>query len=146
MPAASVSIHSIRRWSTIPATQEILRVPDTLESMSSPRAVIVGAGPAGFYAAAQLLDHGFEVDLLDALPTPFGLVRSGVAPDHPKIKSVEKAYAKTARKPGFRFFGGVTLGEHVSRDELLERYHAVVYAVGTADDNRLGIPGEDRPG
>jgi ferredoxin/flavodoxin---NADP+ reductase len=106
----------------------------------------VGAGPAGFYTAAQLLDQGFEVDLLDALPTPFGLVRSGVAPDHPKIKSVEKAYAKTAKRPGFRFFGGVVLGEHVTRAELLERYHAVVYAVGTSDDNRLGIPGEDRPG
>jgi ferredoxin/flavodoxin---NADP+ reductase len=86
------------------------------------------------------------VDLLDALPTPFGLVRSGVAPDHPNIKAVTRMYEKTAAKPGFRFFGGVSLGEHVSRAELLERYHAVVYAIGTADDNRLGIPGEDRPG
>src|SRR3712207_5054927 len=110
------------------------------------RAVIVGAGPSGFYAADQLLAAGFEVDLLDVLPTPFGLVRAGVAPDHPKIKSVTRAYEKTARKPGFRFFGGVTLGEHVTRAELLEHYHAVVYAFGTADDNRLGIPGEDRPG
>ena len=73
-------------------------------------------------------------------------MRSGVAPDHPKIKSVTRIYEKTAAKPGFRFFGGVSLGEHVSRDELLERYHAVVYAVGTSEDNRLGIPGEDRPG
>src|SRR3954466_759366 len=149
MPAASVSIHSMRRWTTIRAasgTQEILSDADTLGSMSTPRAAIVGAGPAGFYTAAQLLDAGFEGDLLDALPPPFGLVRSGGAPDPPKIKSVEKAYAKTARKPGFRFFGGVVLGEHVSRAELLDRYHAVVYAVGTADDNRLGIPGEHRPG
>jgi ferredoxin--NADP+ reductase len=110
------------------------------------RAAVVGAGPAGFYAAEGLLAAGFEVDLLDALPTPFGLVRSGVAPDHPKIKAVTRVYEKTAARPGFRFFGGVVLGEHVSRAELLERYHAVVYAIGTTDDNRLGIAGEDRPG
>ena len=110
------------------------------------RAAVVGAGPAGFYATDQLLGAGFEVDLFDALPTPFGLVRSGVAPDHPKLKSVTRIYEKTAAKPGFRFFGGVALGEQVSRRELLERYHAVLYAIGTPDDNRLGIPGEDRPG
>jgi ferredoxin--NADP+ reductase len=110
------------------------------------RIAVIGAGPAGFYTSDKLLAAGFEVDLLDALPTPFGLVRSGVAPDHPNIKAVTRVYEKTAAKPGFRFFGGVVLGEHVSRAELLERYHAVVYAFGTADDNRLGIPGEDRPG
>ena len=110
------------------------------------RAAVVGAGPAGFYTTDQLLGAGWEVDLYDALPTPFGLVRSGVAPDHPKLKSVTRIYEKTAAKPGFRFFGGVELGKDVTREELLERYHAVVYAVGTADDNRLGIPGEDRPG
>src|ERR687897_375032 len=110
------------------------------------RIAVIGAGPAGFYASDQLLAAGFEVDLLDALPTPFGLVRSGVAPDHPNIKAVTRVYEKTAAKPGFRFFGGVALGEHVSRSELLERYHAVVYAIGTSDDNRLGIAGEDRPG
>jgi ferredoxin--NADP+ reductase len=110
------------------------------------RAVIVGAGPSGFYAADQLLNAGFEVDLLDALPTPFGLVRAGVAPDHPKIKAVTRVYEKTAKKPGFRFFGGVRLGQDVSRAELLERYHVVLYALGTSDDNRLNIPGEDRPG
>jgi ferredoxin--NADP+ reductase len=110
------------------------------------RAAIVGAGPSGFYAADQLLSAGFEVDLYDVLPTPFGLVRAGVAPDHPKIKSVTRVYEKTANKEGFRFFGGVELGSDVSREELLERYHAVVYAVGTATDNRLGIEGEDRPG
>jgi ferredoxin/flavodoxin---NADP+ reductase len=110
------------------------------------RVAVVGAGPAGFYAAAQLLDKGFEVDMIDLLPTPFGLVRAGVAPDHPKIKSVERMYTKTARREGFRFFGGVELGTDISRAELLERYHVVVYAIGTSDDNRLGIPGEDRPG
>ncbi len=110
------------------------------------RAAVIGAGPAGFYLTDQLLVAGWEVDLYDALPTPFGLVRSGVAPDHPKLKSVTRIYEKTATKPGFRFFGGVELGRDVTREELLERYHAVVYAIGTADDNRLGIPGEDRPG
>jgi ferredoxin/flavodoxin---NADP+ reductase len=110
------------------------------------RAAIVGAGPSGFYAADQLLKAGFEVDLFDALPTPFGLVRAGVAPDHPKIKSVTRVYEKTAGHESFRFFGGVTLGVDVSRDDLTARYHAIVYAIGTSTDNRLGIPGEDRPG
>ena len=110
------------------------------------RAAIVGAGPSGFYAADQLIKTGFEVDLYDALPTPFGLVRAGVAPDHPKIKSVTRVYTKTAAAPAFRFFGGVRLGDDVTREELLDRYHAVVYAIGTATDTRLGIPGEDRPG
>jgi ferredoxin--NADP+ reductase len=113
---------------------------------SSLRAAVIGAGPAGFYATDQLLGAGFEVDLIDLLPTPYGLVRSGVAPDHPKIKSVTRVYDKTAAKPGFRFFGGVELGADIHRAELLERYHAVVYAIGTSNDNRLGIPGEDRPG
>jgi ferredoxin--NADP+ reductase len=110
------------------------------------RAAVVGAGPSGFYATDQLLEAGFEVDLIDVLPTPFGLVRAGVAPDHPKIKSVTRVYDKTAAKPGFRFFGGVELGSDITRSELVERYHAIVYALGTSDDNRLGIPGEDRPG
>ncbi|HEX8976620.1 MAG TPA: FAD-dependent oxidoreductase [Solirubrobacteraceae bacterium] len=110
------------------------------------RAAVIGAGPSGFYATDQLLKAGFAVDLYDALPTPFGLVRAGVAPDHPKIKSVTRVYAKTASHEAFRFFGGVTLGDAVTRDDLLARYEAVIYAVGTATDNRLGIPGEDRPG
>ncbi len=110
------------------------------------RAAIVGAGPSGFYAADQLLKEGFDVDLYDALPTPFGLVRAGVAPDHPKIKSVTRVYAKTAANERFRFFGNVTLGEQISRWDLRARYAVVVYAFGTATDNRLGIPGEDRPG
>ncbi len=109
-------------------------------------AAIVGAGPSGFYAADQLLKAGFAVDVYDALPTPYGLVRAGVAPDHPKIKSVIRVYAKTAAHESFRFFGGVSLGIDVSPQDLLARYHAVIYAVGTSTDNRLGIPGEDRPG
>ncbi|WP_354699422.1 NADPH-ferredoxin reductase FprA [Paraconexibacter sp. AEG42_29] len=113
------------------------------DSASPLRVAIVGAGPSGFYAAGQLLAEGFEVDVYDALPTPFGLVRAGVAPDHPKIKTVTKAFEKTAAKDGFRFFGGVVLGEDVKPHELEERYHAVLYSFGTATDNRLGIPGED---
>jgi ferredoxin--NADP+ reductase len=114
--------------------------------LSTFRAAIIGAGPAGFYACEDLLKAGFDVDLYDALPTPFGLVRAGVAPDHPKIKSVTRRYEKTAVEPGFRFFGSVEFGADVTRDDLFERYHAVVYAVGTAADNRLGVAGEDRPG
>jgi ferredoxin--NADP+ reductase len=110
------------------------------------RVAVVGAGPAGFFTCEDLLKHGgFEVDLYDALPTPFGLVRAGVAPDHPKIKTVTRRYEKTAQDPRFRFFGGVELGTDITREDLLERYHAVAYAVGTRDDQRLGIDGEDRP-
>jgi ferredoxin--NADP+ reductase len=112
----------------------------------TPRAAIIGSGPAGFYAAAALLKVGFETDLYDVLPTPFGLVRAGVAPDHPKIKTVTRAFEKTAANPAFQFIGGVEVGVDISRDELLERYHAVVYAAGTSADNRLGVPGEDLPG
>jgi ferredoxin--NADP+ reductase len=110
------------------------------------RAAVIGAGPSGFYAADQLLKEGVSVDLFDALPTPYGLVRAGVAPDHPKIKSVTRMYERTAQHPGFRFFGGVEVGGDVAAGELLERYHAVVYAIGTPTANRLGIPGDDRPG
>jgi ferredoxin/flavodoxin---NADP+ reductase len=118
------------------------------------RIAVIGSGPAGFYAAGHLLkDSGagghsinFEVDMLERLPTPWGLVRSGVAPDHPKIKSVTRIYEKTAAHPRFRFFGNVLFGEHVSREELLEHYHAIVFATGTPLDRPLGIPGEELPG
>src|SRR3954471_21358097 len=113
---------------------------------SATRVAVVGAGPAGFYACEDLLKAGFEVDLYDVLPTPFGLVRAGVAPDHPKLKTVTRRYEKTAAMEGFRFFGGVELGSDVMRSDLFERYHAVIYAVGTSDDNRLGIAGEERAG
>ncbi|MCW2984573.1 MAG: FAD-dependent pyridine nucleotide-disulfide oxidoreductase [Conexibacter sp.] len=116
-------------------------------SSSAPlRVAIIGAGPSGFYAAGQLLGDGFEVDLYDALPTPFGLVRAGVAPDHPKIKTVTRAFEKIAAKDGFRYYGGVTLGQDVRPGDLEERYHAVLYSFGTATDNHLGIPGEELPG
>jgi ferredoxin--NADP+ reductase len=110
---------------------------------------VVGSGPAGFYAAEALLaseDPLVHVDVFERLPTPWGLVRSGVAPDHPKLKNVSKRYAGTAEHERFRFFGNVTVGEHVTREELLERYDAVVYAFGAQTDRALGIPGEDLPG
>ena len=113
------------------------------------RVAIVGSGPAGFYAADHLLRRegvAVEVDMLDRLPTPFGLVRGGVAPDHPKIKSVIRVYEKTAARDGYRFFGNVQLGRDVSPAELAERYHAVIYAYGAETDRHLGIPGEDLPG
>ena len=113
------------------------------------RLAIVGSGPAGFYTAEHLLKHEgthAEVDMFDRLPTPYGLVRFGVAPDHPKIKSVIRVYEKTAARPEFRFFGNVEVGRDMSIEELRQRYHAVVFAYGTATDRHLGIPGEDLPG
>jgi ferredoxin--NADP+ reductase len=113
------------------------------------RIAVIGSGPAGFYAAGHLLkpsDGNIEVDMIERLPTPWGLVRSGVAPDHPKIKSVTRIYEKTAAHDRFRYFGNVTFGVHVSREELLEHYHAVVYATGSPSDRPLGIPGEELPG
>src|SRR6266550_5869489 len=110
------------------------------------RVAVVGSGPAGFYAADALLKADAEVDLIERLPTPWGLVRLGVAPDHENIKAVSRAFEKIARKPGFRFFGNVEVGSTVSHEDLLQLYDAVVYTVGAQTDRRLGIPGEDLPG
>jgi ferredoxin--NADP+ reductase len=110
------------------------------------RVAVVGSGPAGFYAADRLLGAGVEVDVFDKLATPWGLVRYGVAPDHPKIKSVTRVYEKTAAKPGFRFHGNVEVGVDVSHEELASAYHAVLYAIGAAKDRKLGIPGEELEG
>ncbi|MBY0442579.1 MAG: FAD-dependent oxidoreductase [Mycobacteriaceae bacterium] len=113
---------------------------------------IVGSGPSGFFAAAALLkaadasDFEVSVDMLEMLPTPWGLVRSGVAPDHPKIKSISKTFEKTAEDPRFRFFGNLVVGEDVSTAELAERYDAVIYAVGAQSDRALNIPGENLAG
>jgi ferredoxin/flavodoxin---NADP+ reductase len=113
------------------------------------RVAIVGSGPAGFYAAGHLLkdkERVTQVDMFDRLPTPWGLVRGGVAPDHPNIKAVSRVYEKTAAHPEFRFYGNVEYGADVFHDDLIERFHAVVYAVGAQTDRRMGIPGEDLPG
>jgi ferredoxin--NADP+ reductase len=113
------------------------------------RVAVVGSGPAGFYAADHLLTdkaHSVRVDMFERLATPWGLVRSGVAPDHPKLKSVSRIYERTATQPGFRMFGNVELGSDLTHEDLAEHYHAVVYAVGAQTDRRSGIPGEDLPG
>jgi ferredoxin/flavodoxin---NADP+ reductase len=116
------------------------------------RVAIVGSGPAGFYAAGHLLKSKShpelcaQVDMFDRLPTPWGLVRAGVAPDHPNIKAVSRVYEKTAEHPEFRFYGNVELGRDFSHEDLAARYHAVIYAVGAQTDRRIGIPGEDLPG
>ena len=115
----------------------------------SARVAVVGSGPAGFYACGHMLrakDVSIQVDLFDRLPTPFGLVRAGVAPDHPKIKSVTKVYDKTAADPAFRFFGNVDIGRDLTHQELTQHYDAVIYAHGTGADRTMGIPGEDLPG
>lgn len=120
---------------------------------------IVGSGPSGYFAAASLLKFAdsaegtaepdrrdVRIDMLEMLPTPWGLVRSGVAPDHPKIKTISAQFDKTSADPRFRFFGNVEIGKHVQADELAERYDAVVYAIGAQSDRALGIPGEDLVG
>jgi ferredoxin/flavodoxin---NADP+ reductase len=113
------------------------------------RIAVIGSGPAGSYAAGHLLRNSepeLAVDLFERLPTPWGLVRAGVAPDHPKIKSVTRLYERTAEHPRLRLFANVELGRHLTVDDLRRHYHAIVYAVGTPTDRPLGIPGEDLAG
>src|SRR5437016_3820550 len=119
-------------------------------SSQRPLAVaIVGSGPSGFYAAEALLkqkDINVRVDMFDRLPTPYGLVRGGVAPDHQKIKGVIAVYEKVALMPNFRFFGNVKLGRDIHVEDLRAHYDQIVYAVGNESDRRLGVPGEDLSG
>ena len=110
------------------------------------RVAVVGSGPAGFYAAGPLLAAGAEVDVIERLPTPWGLVRLGVAPDHPQLKTVSRAFEKIAAQPGFRFLGNVEVGRDLTHDDLVRLYDAVIYSYGSAADRRLGIPGEDLRG
>ena len=109
---------------------------------------IVGSGPAGFYTADSLLkaDPECRIDIIDRLPTPYGLIRFGVAPDHEKTKNVMRGFARTASDDRVNFYGDVDIGEALSLDELRKMYDAVVLAVGAAHDRRLGIPGEDKAG
>ena len=113
------------------------------------RVAVIGSGPAGFYVTQHLFqaqDTVVEIDMFEALPTPFGLVRFGVAPDHPKIKSVTAVYEKQAANPNFRFFGGVEYGKHLRLEDLVARYHQIVFCTGAPSDRQLGIPGEDLEG
>src|SRR5271165_3087210 len=113
---------------------------------------VVGSGPAGLYAAEALVKQAatlpvpVQVDVIERLPTPYGLVRYGVAPDHKSIKSIAQYLRKVLESPNVRFVGGVRLGEDITRDELAAAYDAVIYATGAMRDRRLGIPGEDLPG
>ena len=113
------------------------------------RVAVIGSGPTAFYATDHLFKQvglAVEVDMFDRVPTPFGLVRGGVAPDHQKIKTVTKAYTQTAAKPRFRFYGNVEFGRHLKLADLKEHYHAILYASGAQTDRRMGIPGEDLQG
>ncbi len=112
------------------------------------RVAVIGSGPAGFYAAGALLsaEPPAEVDMFERLPTPWGLVRLGVAPDHPKLKTVSRAFERIAEQPGFRFLGNVEVGRDIEHADLVRLYDAVVYAVGAQTDRRLGLPGEELPG
>ena len=114
----------------------------------NPRIAIVGAGPAGAFTASQLIRNGdrFDIDIIERLPTPWGLLRAGVAPDHGEIKVLDETFERTVFNKGCRFFGNVSVGEDVSHSELMRRYHAVVYAVGAQTDKSLGIPGEELAG
>ncbi|XP_063281500.1 NADPH:adrenodoxin oxidoreductase, mitochondrial [Pelobates fuscus] len=113
-----------------------------------PRVCVVGSGPAGFYTAQHLLKHHTEVlvDIYEKLPVPFGLVRFGVAPDHPEVKNVINTFTQTAQSERCGFFGNVTIGKDVTMEELQAAYHAVVLSYGAEDKRELGIPGEDLPG
>lgn len=109
---------------------------------------IVGAGPAGFYTAEALLQTlpGVQVDFIEKLPTPYGLIRAGVAPDHQTTKNVARKFEQTARRESVQYFGNVEVERDVQMAELREIYDAVVLAVGSAGDRYLGIPGEDKEG
>ena len=110
------------------------------------RVAIIGAGPSGFYVAEHLLNQPglhVEIDMIERLPTPYGLVRGGVAPDHQKPKAVTATYSTIAAHPGFHLYGYVAFGTDRTLDDVREMYHQIVYTTGAQSDQHLGIPGED---
>ena len=140
----SVTIGAIERYITEKAFENGWVKPAAATQETGFRIAIIGAGPSGFYAAEHILKDGdlhAQVDLFDRLPTPFGLVRGGVAPDHPKIKSVIRVYEKTAARDGFRFFGNVKIGHDLEVEDLERHYHAIVFTVGCETDRQLGGAG-----
>ncbi|XP_055347219.1 NADPH:adrenodoxin oxidoreductase, mitochondrial-like [Paramacrobiotus metropolitanus] len=138
-----VAINSTMR--TVPFLRSSRFFSTTIYPSKAPRIAVVGSGPAGFYSAQYVLKHinGSCVDMFEKYPVPFGLVRFGVAPDHPEVKNVIHSFSTTAKCPEFRFFGGVTIGSTLTVAELLQQYHAVVLASGASRDRLLDIPGED---
>lgn len=132
-------IHPVIRESVQQAAQT------AVQSALAGRFAVVGSGPSGFYAAEALLKHmpGARVDIFERLPTPFGLVRYGVAPDHPRIQSVSAGFERIAESPQVRFFGNVTIGRDLSPAELRQHYHGVIYATGGATSRPLAVPGAD---
>jgi ferredoxin/flavodoxin---NADP+ reductase len=142
--------HDREHGITVEQEMDESRAERRLGSTEAPlRVAIIGSGPSGFYAAEYLQrreDVAVEVDMFDRLPTPFGLVRGGVAPDHQKIKSVTRVYDRIARHPEFRFYGNVEIGRELTHEDLAAYYHVVIYAVGARSDRRLGIIREHLPG
>src|SRR5882757_6130489 len=124
------------------------RPPLDLADASGFRIAVIGSGPSGFYTTEALFRSGapLAIDMFEQLPVPYGLVRFGVAPDHPKLKQVTAAFDRVASTSGFRFVGGVAVGRDVTFDELRDSYHAVVLATGADVSRSLGVPGEDLPG
>jgi ferredoxin--NADP+ reductase len=113
------------------------------------RVAIIGSGPAGFYTVSNFLKHTdvhAEMDMFDRLPTPFGLVRAGVAPDHQKYKTVTRAYDKSAQQNNYRFFGNVEYGSDLTLDDLKQHYHQIIFCSGAPGDRNLNVPGEDLVG
>ncbi|MEY4035648.1 MAG: hypothetical protein RLZZ311_825, partial [Actinomycetota bacterium] len=147
LTANEVRCKSLREFKSLRLRQffeQRIRVPQY-------KVAIVGAGPAGYFAALALQnlqseELQFSIDMIERLPTPWGLVRSGVAPDHPKIKTVSKVFEKVANEPNFRLFANVELGSDLTIEQLKEKYDAVVIATGSALGKKLGIPGEELAG
>ncbi|MGB6050046.1 MAG: 4Fe-4S binding protein [Rhodococcus sp. (in: high G+C Gram-positive bacteria)] len=146
---SSINADYYRDDRPVPLPTPALPCPTRPTHRTPLRVAIVGAGPSGFYAAERLLsetDSAVQVSMFDRLPTPFGLVRAGVAPDHAHTKKITDVFSWTAARSNFRTFYNVEIGRHLSHAELARHHHAVIYTVGALSDRRLGIPGEDLPG